>query len=501
MRNTDFEENVELEPLIIETNRKNSVNIQDKNAVDFHEVNIHDQNQHSSSDFDQNSTLTPPTQKPFSFNIWLVITLFTLYYIYLFNDFDPETTQAEQNVKILTLQKSLEHNYQEKLDPVIIQLKKTNTGSVIKRGCNMMLQHGHWESLDWTLMNSAELVTTTEDIILRGFKLIPYTFRGVFQADTCEILDYTVGMMKQCFGGDQVIEPKNTKHLSKKLVLELSENAKAPETYWHLMGDSRTRVMFRGLNARLEKTTINDHRVHGTLQQNNFVFHWSRFFTEMSEVVEKTKFTKNSSLVIGEQYLHKVLTTMLEIKTLDAAFVEDLLQTQIYHFNETVIKRVLDNENIDVVVVLATEGLEANAIHSEYKNNFVLANKHWTAEMWVESAGFYNKLLYDCVKHWQQVESGKYADKLFWMTNNRKTGRYEQTVSDSNPNSSKTNMTILLPDGVHKIAHDKVKQVPDSLKADTNMLYNLFCNKKLKREKFEGHGVQLDEFKSSTCCV
>ena len=108
---------------------------------------------------------------------------------------------------------------------------------------------------------------------------------------------------------------------------------------------------------------------------------------------------------------------------------------------------------------------------------------------------------YDCVKHWQQVESGKYADKLFWMTNNRKTGRYEQTVSDSNPNSSKTNMTILLPDGVHKIAHDKVKQVPDSLKADTNMLYNLFCNKKLKREKFEGHGVQLDEFKSSTCCV
>ena len=272
------------------------------------------------------------------------------------------------------------------------QLKKTNAGSVIKRGCNMMLQHGHWESLNWTLINNSELRTTTEDIILRGFKLIPHTFRGVFQADTCDILDYTVGMMKQCFGGDQGVKPKIPKKLSKKLVQELSKTTKTPETYWHLIGDSRTRVIFRGLNARLEEKNINDHRVHGTLQQNNFVFHWSRFFTEMSEVVDKTEFTENSSLVIGEQYLHKVLTTMLEIKTLEAAFVEDLLQKQIYYFNETIIKRVLDNGNIDVVVVLATEGLEANAVHSEYKKNFVLANTHWTAEMWVESAGFYNKL-------------------------------------------------------------------------------------------------------------
>ena len=87
------------------------------------------------------------------------------------------------------------------------------------------------------------------------------------------------------------------------------------------------------------------------------------------------------------------------------------------------------------------------------------------------------------------------------MTNNRKTGRYEQTVSDSDPNAPKINMTILLPDGVHKVAHDKNKKVPDSVKADTNMLYNLFCNKKLKIETFAEYGISSETLARSMCCV
>merc|ERR1712110_28611 len=102
----------------------------------------------------------------------------------------------------------------------------------------MMLQHGHWEAQNWTLIQPEELATTKESIILRGFKLVPYIFRGEFQGDTCRIVDYSVDMMKACL---------------KKA------------SPWHLIGDSRTRVLFRGLNARLEQTLINDHRVHGTL--------------------------------------------------------------------------------------------------------------------------------------------------------------------------------------------------------------------------------------------
>ena len=271
------------------------------------------------------------------------------------------------------------------MDPVFEQLKKPNTGSVINKDCNMMLQHGHWESLTWTLIPGSRAKSTTESVILKGAKLTPYSFQGEFQADSCEIVDYTVGMMKNCFGGDPEVKKQSE---NAKLV----KTAETPKTYWHLIGDSRTRVIFRGLNARLEEKNINDHRVHGTLTQNSFVFHWSRFFTEGGEVLNKTKFTKNSNLVIGEQFLHKTLDRMLKVANLDAAFMEDLLEKDIAFFNDTVLKRVLDDKNIDKVVVFATEGLIANAVQTEYRRSFVLANPRWTAEMWVETAGFYNKL-------------------------------------------------------------------------------------------------------------
>jgi len=107
-----------------------------------------------------------------------------------------------------------------------------------------------------------------------------------------------------------------------------------PKTYWHLVGDSRTRVIFRGLNARLEQKIMNDHRVHGTLKENSFIFHWSRFYTEMGGVLGNTKFEKNSSLIIGEQFLHLTLDQMLKHKSaaFNAAYMEDLLEKQIVFF-------------------------------------------------------------------------------------------------------------------------------------------------------------------------
>ena len=105
----------------------------------------------------------------------------------------------------------------------------------------------------------------------------------------------------------------------------------------------------------------------------------------------KTFFQPNSSLVVGEQYLHTVLTNMLKNPLLELQDITSLLSAQIESLDTVTMPKIMANKNINRIVVLATEGLDADSIRSEYRKNFVCTNLHWTPTMWVEAAAFYSK--------------------------------------------------------------------------------------------------------------
>ena len=255
-----------------------------------------------------------------------------------------------------------------------------------------------------------------------------------------------------------------------------------------VIGDRRARTLYRVMEARFRGvSTVHDVTIRDVNHNFPFSYYWSQSFHGRPVSTEKPEFSnfiklgmdiqtrKDQLVIVDEQFLHPT-NDMLSYKSnrTTVALIQ-YLETAIFYFDEFILKRILSKHPELTIVVLATEG--SKRIYRD-----------WNQNKWDQVRDFYNE-------HLEKVVS-KYPS-VFWMDNNMKTATGPEGVS-------------LLPDGANKMVANEgneffTEEIPASLVADVDMVFNLHCNSHFKfsskQKKLDlGSADELRFMNEKFCC-
>ena len=297
--------------------------------------------------------------------------------------------------------------------------------------CNRLLHTGKWDNWSYNPAPDGNLANTETG---------EWNYSGNYQPDGCDLHHYTTEEIETCL----LKRPDGTNSDLSVMII----------------GDSRARLLYRVLSARLHgQDSIEDVKVHDDMANAPFIYYWSQSFhgarvarnkQEMSTfrrmLMEVNSKNKAQLIIINEHFLHPSTDILGFPKNRTWAHIEPYFITSLTHLKENIMPQLVTlSEMEDVTIIInASEG------SSRYYAG-------WSADKWVELQNMYNfeiqRLIID-------------NPRIFYMTNNIRTG-----VGPSGQN--------LLPDGTHKIIKGESQTVPPSLMADTDMILNVHCNRKL----------------------
>ena len=301
--------------------------------------------------------------------------------------------------------------------------------------CQSMLSNGNWSNFKY--LTSKQVPDVKKK----------WNYSGSFDPFKCELHNYTASEIQKCLSLDP----------DKPLI--------------QLMGDSRTRVLYRSLAAlRDGRNKIHAEQIHHDLKLGNFTFIWSQSMLNSSikfgdfypKVIrgfdEFYSFYDQAQLVIiGEQVLHPLVQFIQQAEKNEKYSKKEIIRiskqyftTEINWFAENQLPKLAQN-NHRTVIVMSSE---------MYYKDYLLKNKEtWGFKETREIQRFYNAMMKERVAEY---------DNVFHMATNNMT-----THSPADKH--------LLPDGSHKITPWSPQTIPDALMADLQRIYNLHCNSKLFR--------------------
>ena len=247
-------------------------------------------------------------------------------------------------------------------------------------------------------------------------------------------------------------------------------------------------MLYRVLEARYRGvSTVKDVIIRDAVHNFPFSYYWSQSFHGKAVSKEKQELSnfiklgidintrKDQLVVIDEQFLHPTTDMLYYTSNRTTVALIQYLETSIFYFDEFILKRILSKHPELTIVVLATEGSKR-------------VYRDWSQNKWDQVRDFYNE-------HLEKVVS-KYPT-VFWMDNNLKTAVGPEGVS-------------LLPDGANKMVANEgseffTEEIPDSLVADADMIFNLHCNSHFKfnskQKKLDlGSADELRFMNEKFCC-
>lgn len=313
-----------------------------------------------------------------------------------------------------------------------------------RQNCENMLTSGSWTNFKYTKTDpEAHLSLPNGD----------WAYSGKFQPNFCQLVDYKFHEIEKC-------------------LMSETDNFGEPLSV-HIIGDSRARLMYRVLSARMKgQISIEDVKVHDDMSNRPFSYHWSQSFNgkavseEKSEVSgfknlfkiftsKNPKWRKTPQLIIiYEQFLHPAMDHLFYPNKRDYNLIEEYFKESLDHFRDSIIPALIHvittnanergSKSLATIVVLASEG-----------SNRVFEG--WNDKLWLDLQNYYNTELRNIIK-----SNSKY---IYYMDSNIKTAY--------GPNGEN-----LLADGTHKLIKGAVQKLPPSLIADTDMILNLHCNER-----------------------
>lgn len=351
----------------------------------------------------------------------------------IYEDYQPQVGDPENEVSELLAENP--SAAAPTSSPEIQEIELPNTS------CNRLLNSGNWKDFKFQPTEDGSLNLPSGD----------WCYSGRFQPDSCDVHNYSSDEIEEC--------------LLKNSDGSLNENSV------QIIGDSRARLIYRVLSARLHGAeSIEDVKVHDDMANAPFIYYWSQSFHgkpvakdkhEMSGfrrlLIEGTTTKKSQLVIISEHFLHPATDILHFPKNRTRDHIYPYFQASLDFLRNDIVPVLLKmvNENQATVVILASEGSR------RYYAGF-------NQDKWDELQKFYNSEI-------KKIVAENFG-KIFYMSNNIKT-------------SVGINGEILLPDGTHKIIKGAVQTIPPSLLTDTSLILNLHCNRKM-----------VGKIENSACC-
>ena len=375
---------------------------------------------------------------------------------------DP-TAQSTAKIKITTTENKIKisSTTPSQSPPIIskeqkLTEKQNESRQEPRDSCEAMLTTGKWENFQFKNHNS--LSTNGE-----------WNYSGDFVPSyPCQIHHYNASELQTC------------------LLLKNKEKWNLNPTI-QIIGDSRARVLYRTLSARLHgQDSIEDVKVHDDLANAPFMYYWSQSFngkpienyagkpnnsrhemTSFPRLLKEGAFgVKRAQLVvISEHFLHPS-TDLLEdpVNRKDYNLVKNYFEEMFQFFEEKILTRI--SSFPATIIFMASEG-------SKKRYN------GWSQKNWDDLQKFYNDRLYNMIEKTNIKNSSRAFNKrLFYMTINQFTGY--------GPNKEN-----LLPDMTHKMTKGEIQKIPPSLMADTDVIFNLHCNRKMGKNLLQLDGQEI----------
>ena len=232
--------------------------------------------------------------KPF---LKIFLTSLGLTYLYLRFDFTQFThsrshTPSQKKFKILHLPKNTIKHKISPSDP---------RNSLPNNTCNKMLVYGRWHNFKF--YKKAQGEENYRPTLYDKFGNIQYS--GRFLAEDCGVVDYSSELLRVC------LESTSESQFAKNI---------------YIVGDSRSRLLYKILTARLKNETfIQDYKYHGDIsdQSTNIKYLWSTSFSGekvlkkdqadglkyLKEKVYMSSFERPEMIIVGEHFLHPAVDT------------------------------------------------------------------------------------------------------------------------------------------------------------------------------------------------
>ena len=237
--------------------------------------------------------------------------------------------------------KSLEFNLPQKIKPFTdyscgsieclefnLNLKKNPCFCVVISESFFMLTKGHW--IDFEMQKSVN----------------DHLYSGTFVPDTCDLHKYTTEEIDTC------IKKQNYK----KTV--------------HIIGDSRARLIYRVLLARLRgDESVEDVKVHDNMANLPFIYYWSQSFNGRPSAIETPEMSGFENMfmeidhaqlvIIDEHFLHPSFDYFRSSKkpenpSLSTEVLKIYFKESVVHLDQKILPK-FTTEGV-TVVVMASEG-------------------------------------------------------------------------------------------------------------------------------------------------
>lgn len=386
-----------------------------------------------------------------------------------------------------------------------------------KQTCKNPLAGGHWQNfkINHEPGNfTKKVVMTRKNYPVRN-QTYRYSYSGDFIVPGCEIKNYNKTEIQSCF------QPKSFN--SKRRI--------------YLIGDSRTRVLFRVLSRRYRGgTRIMDTSTHNSLKDGPFYYIWSEHFAYTSNQTRTLGIRSDDFVIVGAHFLHPIYNLYRHRD--DARLVmPELPEDKKRKVDMTLMNRFLEIDldvfRVDTLPFLVETGARILVVSSE--GNFdverqsgvhsVEMGSKWpkTIEKGLKRAkrdkkgqkvpflAIFGSYILGCsgplcmgkiftyISHCGVLWSREEADLMMVVYNEKlreildSTGLLENgehSKNESSPrigfleNNQITSATpdrqlSLYADNIHKIKHAKSQTftIPDSLRIDSDFVFNYFCNK------------------------
>ena len=290
-------------------------------------------------------------------------------------------------------------------------------------------------------MNSNKIPAESPDFffVVRNYVDSPL-YSGEFENPNCRIHNYNTTEIRQCFNQyDEII----------------------------MFGDSRTRVLYRVLKGRYDGISqVVDYKMHKKLVEPPFTFYWSINFNQTVKTLSgyKNKLDGKSRLVIvGEQLQWPQLDHLKKIANCSQSTSRKNLKTHL-RYAKSLIQKLEEYKNFEFLFVSAESRYDTMA------GQKCACCAKWSAEDWDSLSKYYTENIRGF------FEKFKPKNAMF-METNRITMEYEFDEGKTRQH--------LMPDGVHKMnrgPHSKPTEFAPSLKIDSEVVFNYFCNKKFNFE-------------------
>ena len=271
-----------------------------------------------------------------------------------------------------------------------------------------------------------------------------FTYSGEFKNPDCEIHKYSTSDIQKCF-----------------------EDIKDVVFF----GDSRSRLLFRVTESRKNGwQTFFDEKNHADAGdiKNRIHFKWSinfdRTYLKLKEYLKKNiDYNLKSFIIIGEQLQWPIAETFLKNKS-NTDCSMNAAKNSLKHYFDKLEDLISENKN---ETVLVSENYQFVFISAESRFDYRNCQccDQWDTSKWDEISKFYTEKV-------KMITLG--LTNVGFMETNRKTMEHWENRTRQ----------YLYSDLVHKQAFsmgtDVKQEVVDSLRIDSDVVLNYFCNKQLK---------------------